>query len=96
MMNSEQYIDYMVESETYTQDYLLRNWDGVTNTSWSDEIFENSQMQKHNIAFSNGNEKGNYYLSLTYLDNNGIVKGDADVYKRLTATINGEYEIKRG
>lgn len=94
MLNAEQYIDYMVESKTYTEDYLLRNWDGVTNTSWSDEVFENSQMQKHNIAFTNGNEKGNYYLSLTYLDNNGIVKGDADVYKRLTATINSEYEIK--
>ena len=94
MMNSEQYIDYMVESKTYTENYMLRNWDGITNTSWSDEVFENSQMQKHNIAFTNGSEKGNYYLSLTYLDNNGIVKGDADVYKRLTATINSEYEIK--
>lgn len=94
MLNAEQYIDYMVESKTYTEDYLLRNWDGVTNTSWSDEVFENSQMQKHNIAFTNGNDKGNYYLSLTYLDNDGIVKGDADTYKRLTATINSEYEIK--
>ena len=94
MLNAEQYIDYMVEAQTYTEDYLLRNWDGVTNTSWADEVFENSQMQKHNISFTNGSEKGNYYLSLTYLDNNGIVKGNADVYKRLTATINSEYEIK--
>ena len=94
MMNAEQYIDYMVEAQTYTEDYLLRNWDGVTNTSWSDEVFGNSQMQKHNVSFTNGSEKGNYYLSLTYLDNNGIVKGSADVYKRLTGTINSEYEIK--
>ena len=28
------------------------------------------------------------------MKNNGIVKGDADVYKRYTATINGEYKIK--
>jgi TonB-linked SusC/RagA family outer membrane protein len=28
------------------------------------------------------------------LDNNGIVKGDKDVYKRLTATINADYKIK--
>ncbi len=94
MLNAEQYIDYMVESNTFTKDYLLKNWDGTTNTSWTDVAFENSQMQKHNVAFTNGGEKGNYYLSLTYLDNNGIVKGDADVYKRLTATINSEYEIK--
>lgn len=94
MLNSDQYIDYMSESQTYTRDYMLQNWDGVTNTRWSDEAFGESNMQKHSLAFTNGSEKGNYYLSLTYLDNNGIVKGDADVYKRLTATINSEYEIK--
>lgn len=51
-------------------------------------------MQKHNVSFSNGNEKGNYYLSLSYLDNNGIVRGDADFYKRLTGSINADYQIK--
>lgn len=94
MLNAEQYIDYMVESNVYSEEYMLDNWDGATNTSWTDMAFENSQMQKHNISFTNGSERGNYYLSLTYLDNNGIVKGDADVYRRLTATINSEYEIK--
>lgn len=94
MLNAEQYIDYMVESNVYSEEYLLDNWDGVTNTSWTDMAFENSQMQKHNISFTNGSERGNYYLSLTYLDNNGIVKGDADIYRRLTATINSEYDIK--
>ena len=44
--------------------------------------------------FSNGNEKGNYYLSLSYLDNNGIVRGDADFYKRLTGSVNADYQIK--
>lgn len=94
MLSAEQYIDYMVEANTFTEDYLLQNWDGVTNTAWTDVAFENSRMQKHNIAFTNGSDRGNYYLSLTYLDDNGIVKGDADTYKRLTATINSEYEIK--
>lgn len=94
MLNAEQYIDYMVESNTFSEDYLLKNWDGVTNTAWTDVTFENSRMQKHNLSFANGGDKGNYYLSLTYLDDNGIVKGNADVYKRLTATINSEYEIK--
>lgn len=94
MLNAEQYIDYMVESNTFSEDYLLKNWDGVTNTAWTDVTFENSRMQKHNLSFTNGGDKGNYYLSLTYLDDNGIVKGNADVYKRLTATINSEYEIK--
>ncbi|MBP1612995.1 MAG: hypothetical protein H6Q13_443 [Bacteroidetes bacterium] len=95
MLNSQQYINYMVESNTFTEDYLLENWDGTTDTSWSDVAFNNGLMQKHNLAFTGGSDKGNYYLSLTYLDNNGIVKGDADTYNRMTATINAEHQIKK-
>ncbi|MDE6332156.1 MAG: SusC/RagA family TonB-linked outer membrane protein, partial [Muribaculaceae bacterium] len=94
MLNSEQYIEYMTEGNIFTEDYLLKNWDGRTNTSWIDEAFETGNMQRHNISFTNGNEKGNYYLSLSYMDNNGIVGGDKDKYERLTAAINGEYDIK--
>ena len=94
MLNSEQYIQYMDEGNIFTKDYLLKNWDGVTNTSWTDVAFNHGHMQKHALSFTGGNDRGNYYLSLAYLNNNGIVKGDADVYKRLTATINSEYKIK--
>ena len=94
MLKAEQDIEYMNEGSILSRDFMLSNWDGRTNTSWTDVAFETSTMQKHNIAFTNGNERGNYYLSLTYLDNDGIVKGNADTYERLTATINGEYEIK--
>ena len=94
MLNSEQYIEYMTEGSILSRDFMLSNWDGRTNTSWTDVAFETSTMQKHNIAFTNGNERGSYDLSLSYLDNDGIVKGNADTYERLTATINGEYEIK--
>lgn len=95
MLNAEEYIQYMSEGKTFTKDYLLKNWDGKTNTDWIDRTFGSSKMMKHNIAFEGGSERGNYYLSLTYLDNNGIVKGNADVYRRLTATINSEYKVKK-
>ena len=78
----------------FTKDYMLKNWDGVTNTAWTDVAFNHGHMQKHALSFTGGNDRGNYFLSLAYLNNNGIVKGDADVYKRLTATINAEYKIK--
>ena len=94
MLNSEQYIKYMTEGNVFTEDYLLKNWDGVTNTSWVDEAFETGHMQRHNISFTNGTDRGNYYLSLSYLDNNGIVGGSKDFYQRLTAAINAEYDIK--
>lgn len=94
MLNAEQYIQYMSEGNFFTEDYLLKNWDGVTNTAWIDEAFETGHMQRHNLSFTNGNERGNYYLSLSYLDNNGIVGGNSDLYQRLTAAINAEYNIK--
>lgn len=94
MLNAEQYIQYMTESNTFTEDYLLKNWDGVTNTSWIDQAFETGNMQRHNLSFTNGNDRGNYYLSLSYLKNDGIVGGNQDFYERLTAAINAEYDIK--
>ena len=94
LLNAEEYIQYMKEGKTFTEDYLLKNWDGKTNTSWVDAIYGKGHMQKHNIGFNGGNQNGNYYLSLTYLDNNGMIKGDNDIYRRMTATINAEYQIK--
>lgn len=94
LLNAEEYIQYMKEGKTFTEDYLLKNWDGTTNTSWVDAIYGKGKMQKHNLSFTGGNQNGNYYLSLTYLDNDGMVRGNNDLYRRLTATINAEYQIK--
>lgn len=93
LLNAEKYINYMCEGGM-NRDDIMAIWDGKTDTDWVDVAFENSRMQKHNVAFTGGGDRGNYYLSLTYLDNNGIVVGDADHYTRMTATINSEYKIK--
>lgn len=94
LLNSEEYIEYVSEGGIHAKDFLQTNWDGKTNTDWLDIAFENSRMTKHNLAFTGGGEQGNYYLSLTYLNNDGIVKGNDDTYQRMTATINAEYNIK--
>jgi TonB-linked SusC/RagA family outer membrane protein len=94
MLNSSQYIDYMTEGGFFPLVDIMTKWDGVTNTSWVDETFETSNMQRHNLAVDGGNDKGTYYVSLSYLDNDGIVKGNKDTYKRLTATVNADYKIK--
>ena len=94
MLSAQEYKQYMMEGNLFTEDYINANWDGTTNTKWTDVAFTHGHMQKLNFSFTGGNDRGNYYLALSYLNNNGIVKGDADTYKRLTATINGEYKIK--
>ena len=94
MLSAQEYKQYMTEGKLFTEDFINANWDGKTDTKWTDVAFNHGHMQKHNLSFTGGNDRGNYYLALSYLKNDGIVKGDADVYKRLTATINGEYKIK--
>ena len=94
MLNAQEYQQYMLEGNLFTQDFINANWDGKTDTKWIDVAFTHGHMMKHNLSFTGGNDRGNYFLALSYLKNNGIVKGDADVYKRYTATINGEYKIK--
>ena len=94
MLSAQEYKQYMIEGKLFTEDFINANWDGKTDTKWTDVAFNHGHMQKHNLSFTGGNDRGNYYLALSYLKNDGIVKGDADVYKRLTATINGEYKIK--
>lgn len=92
LLNGEEYINYQSELGT-DRGTLEASWNGIS-TDWLDVAFGHSSMQKHNFSFSGGSEQGNYYLSLTYLDNDGIVRGDADTYQRMTATINSEYNIK--
>ncbi|RKD88189.1 TonB-linked SusC/RagA family outer membrane protein [Mangrovibacterium diazotrophicum] len=93
VMNAEQYVNYMTEGNLITEDEISAVWDGTTDTDWTDVAFETSVMQKHNLSFQGANERGSYTLSLSYLDQNGIVKGDKDVYERMTAMINADYKI---
>ena len=94
MMNAEQYIDYFTEAGLFSLETVYNNWDFKTNTNWADAVFENSLMQRHNVTFQAGNDKGSLYTSLSYLDNNGQVAGDHDVYSRITGMVNASWKIK--
>ncbi len=94
VMNSEQYIDYYTEAGLISKDIIYNNWDFETNTDWVKTTFENSKMQRHMVAFQAGNDRGSLYLSLSYLNNNGMVVGNSDTYERLTGMINASWKIK--
>lgn len=49
-------------------------YDGGDHTDWQDAIFRRGLTQNHNVAISNAWETGNYRISLTYNDLNGVVK----------------------
>ena len=95
LMDSEEFINYYVkESNIIAQSVIDQNWDGKTSTNWVDYLFETSMMQRHNVTFSAGSDKGSIYLSGSYLDNNGTVKGNQDTFRRLTGMINATWKIK--
>ena len=69
-------------------------WNSQTNTDWMKEYFEDTWAQQHTISFQGGNDRGSYFLSTSYVNQDGIVKGSKDKYERLTAQINADYKIK--
>ncbi|MBN2637203.1 MAG: SusC/RagA family TonB-linked outer membrane protein, partial [Prolixibacteraceae bacterium] len=69
------------------------DYDG-TDTDWFDVVFAPSLNQQHTVTFQGGNDQGNFFTSINYVNNDGIVKDDKDVYKRLTAQVNADYNIK--
>lgn len=56
-------------------------------TDWQDEIFQkNASVQNHNLSFTGGNEKAQYFVSLNYFDQDGVVKSSS--FKRYSARLN--------
>ncbi|NLD22545.1 MAG: SusC/RagA family TonB-linked outer membrane protein, partial [Bacteroidales bacterium] len=93
LLSSKEYIEYQhTLDETATAESMA--YDGVTDTDWPALTFENGLMQRHTVGFQGGNDRGNIYVSLSYLDNDGIVVGNKDIQKRLTGQINAEYKVK--
>ncbi|MDR2810295.1 MAG: TonB-dependent receptor [Tannerellaceae bacterium] len=89
-LNAEQYITFMEESNVAPN--IRSEWDG-TDTDWATEMFEASPMQRHNLTVSGGNENTNYLMSLSYLNQEGIYKGDNDNFNRISGMFNGSQKI---
>ena len=92
MMNAKEYKEYMVLGGAATQDQF--SYAGNTDTKWTDYMLETGHMQRHTFGVEGGNDRAKFYTSLSYTDNNGIVKGDKDIFRRFTGQINAEYKVK--
>ena len=92
MMNAKEYMDYMILAGAATQDGF--GYDGKTDTKWTDYMLETGHQNRHTVGVEGGNDRARFYTSLSYTDNNGIVKGDKDIFQRLVGQINAEYKVK--
>lgn len=67
------------------------NVDAVPNTNWQDQIFDIAPMQNHQISVSGATENSDYYISVGYFQQSGII--DKSEYERLNLKINNNYNI---
>lgn len=63
-------------------------------TDWQDQIFKNAPLQSHSLTARGGSEKMTYFLSGSFLNQDGIVGGgDKSFFRRITGTSNLQYNI---
>ena len=95
VMNAKQYIEYNKEAAPDSFEAMLNQYyDGTTDTDWQDELFNTGAMQKYNIGMSGNSKQGTFFLSLGYMQNDGMLVGKSDTYNRFTAQINATQQIK--
>lgn len=95
MLNAAEYIEYMQEGKLFDMQTINNlGWDGKTDTNWFDVAFGNGTQMKHTVSLEGANERGGILATISYLNNDGPVRGDSDKYKRLSGTLNADYNIK--
>ena len=67
----------------------------VYDTDWVDQMFKDgAQTYSANLGITGGNQKGNFKLTMSYLNQEGIVGGkDVSGYSRYNFRINSEYQV---
>ena len=102
LMNRKDFLKYIAyEYGQEDVDKRLKDFDynhpyydgGVIDQDWISAYIEPTWSQQHTVSVSGGNTKGHFFTSLNYVHQNGVVKGDKDVYKRITGQVNADYNI---
>ncbi len=61
-------------NRNYMSDPRWDTGEGLTYLDWQDEIFRVAPIQEHQITASGGSDKVRYYVSATYLNQEGVVE----------------------
>lgn len=68
------------------KEYLL------TADDWLDAAYSNGLRQEYNVSVSTGSDRGVFYASFNYLDNEGITKNSN--FQRLVGRLKADYQVK--
>ncbi|KOS05837.1 hypothetical protein AM493_07145 [Flavobacterium akiainvivens] len=80
------------DGSTVFAQYELDTYRSGNSYKWLDEVVRTGVQTNHNIAFSGGGEKGSYYASFNYVDNEGLLKNSD--FKRYNAKVNLVQDVK--
>lgn len=97
MMNTAQYQDYMRDyyrfqadgDPTFTVPDQILDHSNVS-TDWQDAIFRNAATRNYELSASGGGEKTQYYTSLGYMRQGGVLYGSD--FNRLSGRINLDHQ----
>ena len=64
----------------------------LTPDDWEDVGTRTGLRQEYNMSINGSSERSNFYMSLGYLDNEGIALNSD--FKRLSARLRGDYQVK--
>lgn len=62
-------------------------------TDWQDAMFRTGTMQSHQLSFSGGKDKTNYYISANYFTQDGILVGSN--FKRYSSRFSLDHQLKK-
>lgn len=78
----------LMSADEYRSAGINKLYDHGGNTDWQDEIFRNAVSSNHSVSFSKSTETGNYFASISHMDQDGIILNSG--FKRTTARLNAE------
>ena len=61
--------------------------------NWMDEAYQTSFRQEYNVSISGASQRSNFFASVGYLDNTGIIKSSE--MNRFTARLKADYQAKK-
>lgn len=89
LLNGKEYA--IVRNEINPGTY--NNIDAVPNTDWQDEIFQIAPIQNYQVSASGGSDKFQYYTSIGYFNQKGII--DKSEYERVSLKFNNTLHLSK-
>jgi TonB-dependent starch-binding outer membrane protein SusC len=97
LMNAGEWLEIFTEAHVNAgitppwDSQVLSMYEGV-DTDWLGAVMRTGRIQNHNLSVSGGSERSNYFVSASYLDNQGMVQGMD--YSRLNLRLNTDHNIR--